>query len=71
MIGKLTYDQVLAFAKDIRSEALAVEDMARARELQDLVEFADKVEAYAKFLENTVELNKDADKAIADLTGKK
>lgn len=71
MIGKLTYDQVLTFAKEIRNEALAVEDMARARELQDLVEFADKVEAYAKFLENTVELNKDADKAIADLTGKK
>lgn len=71
MIGKLTYDQVLTFAKEIRNEALAVEDMARARELQDLVEFSDKVEAYAKFLENTVELNKDADKAIADLTGKK
>jgi len=71
MIGKLTYDQVLAFAKDIRNEALVVEDMARAREIEDLVEFADKVEAYAKFLENMVELNKDADKAIADLTGNK
>ena len=71
MIGKLTYDQILAFAKDIRNEALAVEDLARAREIQDLVDFADKVEAYAKFLENTVELNKDADKALQDLTGKK
>ncbi|MBR6137368.1 MAG: hypothetical protein IKQ06_04355 [Bacilli bacterium] len=71
MIGKLTYEQVLTFAKEIRNEALVVEDMSRAREIEDLVEFADKVEAYAKFLENIVELNKDADKAIADLTGKK
>ena len=71
MIGKLTYDQVLTIAKEIRSEALVIEDLSRAREIQDLVDFADKVEAYAKFLENIVELNKDADKALADLTGKK
>ena len=71
MIDKLTYDQVLEIAKDMRNEALAIEDLARAREIQDLVDFADTVESYAKFLENIVELNKDADKAIADLTGKK
>ena len=71
MIGKLTYDQLLNFAKEIRNEAMIVEDLSREREIQDLVEFADKVEAYAKFLENTVELNKDADKAIADLVQKK
>lgn len=71
MIGKLTYDQVVAIAKDMRNEALVIEDLARAREIQDLVDFADKVEAYAKFLENIVELNKDADKALVDLTGNK
>ena len=65
MIGKLTYEQVLAFAKELRTEAEAVEVMARGREIEDLVDFTDTVEAYAKFLEN-----KDADKAIRDLTGK-
>ncbi len=70
MIGKLTYEQVLAFAKELRTEAEAVEVMARGREIEDLVDFTDTVEAYAKFLENIVELNKDADKAISDLTGK-
>ena len=70
MIGKLTYEQVLAFAKEIRTEAEAVEVMARGREIEDLVDFTDTVEAYAKFLENIVELNNDADKAIRDLTGK-
>ena len=70
MIDKLTYEQVLTIAKGLRTEAEAVELMARGREIQDLVDFADTVEAYAKFLENIVELNKDADKAIQDLTGK-
>ena len=71
MIDKLTYEQVIAYAKDMREEALIIEDMARSRGIQDLVDFSDKVEAYAKFLENTVELNKDADKALADLVSKK
>lgn len=71
MIDKLTYDQVLAIAEDMRKEAHAIEDLARAREIQDLVDFSDTVESYAKFLENIVELNQDADKALSDLTGKK
>lgn len=69
MIDKLTYDQVLTFAKELRAQAGVVEEVAKAREVQDLVDFADTVMAYAKFLENTVELNRDADKAIADMTG--
>lgn len=71
MIDKLTYEQVLTIAKELRNEALAIEDLSRAREIQDLIDFADTVEAYAKYLENIVELNKDADKALEDLTGKK
>lgn len=71
MIDKLTYEQVLTIAKEIRNEAMAVEDMAKARGIQDLVDFSDKVESYAKFLENTVELNKDADKALEELTSNK
>ena len=70
MIDKLTYEQVLVIAKEMRTEALTIEDLARAREIQDLIDFANTVEAYAKYLENIVELNKDADKAISDLTGK-
>ena len=71
MIDKLTYEQVLTMAREMRKEAMVVEDMSKARGIQDLVDFADKVESYAKFLENTVELNKDADKALEELTGNK
>ncbi len=70
MIDRLTYEQVLNVAKALRTEAEAVEEVAKAREIQDIVDFAASVESYAKFLENTVELNKDADKALEDLTGK-
>lgn len=71
MIDKLTYEQVLEIARGMRIEALIIEDLARAREIQDLVDFSDTVESYAKYLENIVELNKDADKALEALTGKK
>ncbi len=70
MIDRLTYEQVLNVAKALRTEAEAVEEVAKAREIQEIVDFAASVESYAKFLENTVELNKDADKALEDLTGK-
>ena len=70
MIDRLTYDQVLNVAKELRNQAGVIEEVSKAREIQDLVDFAQTVESYAKFLENIVELNKDADKAIADLTGK-
>ena len=70
MIDRLTYEQVLNVAKALRTEAEAVEEVAKSREIQEIVDFAASVESYAKFLENTVELNKDADKALEDLTGK-
>ena len=70
MIGKLKYEQVAAFAQELRKEATKVESLASSRGIQDLVDFANSVETYAKFLENMIELNKDADKAISSLITK-
>ena len=70
MIGKLKYEQVATFATELRKEATTVENLASARGIQDLVDFAHSVESYAKFLENMIELSKDADKAISSLVGK-
>lgn len=67
MIGKLKYEQVAAIAAEFRKEASIVNNLASSRGVQDLVDFANSVESYAKFLENMIELNKDADKAIAGL----
>jgi 3-dehydroquinate dehydratase len=70
MIGKLKYEQVEAFAAELRKEAKKVEELATARSIQEIVDFANSVESYAKFLENMIELNRDADKAIASLVTK-
>lgn len=70
MIDKLTYDQVLAISKDLKSQADIVDALAKKRNLQDLTDFAATVEGYSKFLETTVEINKDADKALEELTSK-
>ena len=67
MIDKLTYDQMLQISKDLKEQAEKVQSLAEQRELLDLVDFASTVEGYSKFLENTVELNKDADAALKEL----
>lgn len=67
MIDKLTYDQVLEISKSLKEEAGIVDRLAKERGLQDLQDFAATVEGYSKFLENTINMNKDADIALADL----
>ena len=71
MIDKLSYDQMLQISEELKRCAEKVQTLVEARELQDLVDFASTVEGYSKFLENTVELNKDADNALKDLKEKK
>ncbi len=71
MIDKISYDQMLQISKDLKDQAEKIQALAEPRELLDLVDFASTVEGYSKFLENTVELNKDADKALKELREKK
>ncbi len=67
MVGKLTYDQVLEIAKDLRAQVDIIEKLLVNRDLPELNDFTATVEGYSKFLENSVEINKDADTALADL----
>lgn len=67
MVGKLTYDQVLEIAKDLRAQVEIIERLLENRDLPELKDFTATVEGYSKFLENTVEINKDADIALAEL----
>lgn len=71
MIDKISYDQMLQISKDLKNQAEKIQALAEPRELLDLVDFASTVEGYSKFLENTVELNKDADNALKELREKK
>ncbi len=67
MIGKLTYDQILEISKDLRTQAEIVGKLAKERNIQQIEDFSATVEGYSKFLENTVQINKDADLALKDL----
>ena len=67
MIDKLTYDQILAISKELSVQADIIDKLVHNRNIQDLKDFAATVEGYSKFLETTVLMNKDADKALEDL----
>ena len=67
MIDKLTYDQILAISKELSVQADIIDKLVQNRNIQDLKEFAATVYVYSKFLETTVLMNKDADKALEDL----
>ena len=67
MIDKLTYDQVQEISKNLREQSNIISTIAKDKDIQDILDFASTVEGYSKFLENTIEINKDADKALEDL----
>lgn len=67
MIDKLSYDEVLEISKSLKEQMNVIETITKNRGIEDLVDFIATVEGYSKFLENTVEINKDADKALSTL----
>ena len=71
MIDKLTYEQVLNISKGLREQAEIIDELVKNRNLQELKDFAATVEGYSKFLETTVEINRDADNALKELSEEK
>lgn len=67
MIDKLTYEDVLAISKDLKEQAEIIDKLVEDKNISELKDFAATVEGYSKFLENTIEINKDADKALSEL----
>lgn len=67
MIDKLTYDEVMNISQDLKNQIIVVDQIVRERGIEDLADFIATVEGYSKYLENTVEINKDADKALSAL----
>ena len=67
MIDKLSYDEVFDIAQELKAQAEIIDSLVKNRNIQELTDFAATVEGYTKFLENTIEINRDADEALADL----
>ena len=68
MINNLTYEQVLEISQAIKTQIDIVSNLVEDLGVQELNDFVSTVEGYTKYLETTVQLNQDADKAILDIT---
>lgn len=67
MIGSLTYEEISNISKELKKQAEIIDNLIKNRNVPELNDFAATVEGYSKFIENTIEINKDADKALSEL----
>lgn len=71
MIGNLTYNQIEDIALELENATKVVDAIIKNQNIEELEDFISTVEGYSKYLKTTVELNKDADKAVEELKRKK
>ena len=67
MIDKLSYDEITNISNGLKQEVEVLNNLMKDKDAADLKDFIATVEGYSKFLETSVEINKDADKAIQAL----
>lgn len=67
MIGKLTYEQIIECIEQLKTSNQTVTALIENKDSYDLQNFVGVVDRYIKYLETTVELYQDADKALAKL----
>ena len=71
MIGNLTYNQVESIAKELEESIATITAITKNLNVEEMQDFLSTVEGYSKYLRTTIELNKDADKALEDLKSRK
>ena len=67
MIDKISYEDMHTISVELSKEAGIIAELEKGRNIQEIADFAATVEGYSKFLENTIEIHKDADKALQEL----
>ena len=67
MIGKLTYEEIAECIEQLKSNNEVVTSLIENKEAYELENFVSVVDRYIKFLETSLELYQDADKALAKL----
>ena len=71
MIGNLTYDQVESIAKELEESIATITAITKNLNVEEMQDFLSTVEGYSKYLKTTIEMSKDADKALEELKSKK
>lgn len=67
MIGNLTYAQVAEMSNQLKVCVETLTALIEKKPSEELETFVSAVDRYVKYLETTIELYKDADKAISEL----
>ena len=70
MIDQLKYGEVQNISNGLKKEISIIQELIKNKNIQELVDFLATVEGYSKYLDTTIEINKDADKALEELTNK-
>ena len=67
MIENLTYNEILEISRQLKENVSIINSLLNDNSDSELKDFVSTVEGYSKYLETTVELHMDADKALKKL----
>lgn len=71
MIDQLTYDEILKYSQKIYKESKILQEISKNKNIQEINDFIASLDSYSKYLESTVIINQDADKALEELSKSK
>ena len=66
MLGSLSYEELLQLANSISNSSNSIREISSryGENLTDVISFCDSLDSYVKYIESSITLNKDADKAL-------
>ena len=66
MLGSLSYDEIKKLSDSLSNSSNNIREIVTKNndELADVVDFCNCLDAYAKFIDSSINLNKDADEAL-------
>lgn len=66
MLGSLSYDEIKKLSGSLSNSSNNIRQIVTKYndELTDVVDFCNSLDAYAKFIDSSINLNKDADEAL-------
>ncbi len=66
MLGSLSYDEIKKLNDSLSNSSNNIRQIVTKYndELADVVDFCNSLDAYAKFIDSSINLNKDADEAL-------
>ncbi len=70
MIESMKYEEILKISGELKELVNKLNQIVTEDGPQDIKDFISTVEGYSKYLETTVQINKDAEEAIKELVSR-